>query len=115
MFIAFVVVTVVASVANLVAAVVDFTRLPWILKNMTDYGIPHTWLPWLGTAKLAGALGLVAGFLVPPLGIAAAIGLVLYFVGAMIAVLRARLWAHLVHPGWFLVLGAAALTVRLLS
>lgn len=115
MFIAFVVVTVVASVANLVAAVVDFRRNSWVVGNMTDYGIPHAWLPWLGAAKLAGGLGLLAGFVVPPLGVAAAIGLVLYFVGAVIAVLRARRWAHLVFPGGFLVLGVAALAVRLLS
>jgi MFS superfamily sulfate permease-like transporter len=38
----------------------------------------------------SGAVGLLLGFAVPVLGVAAAIGLVVYFVGAVSAHLRAR-------------------------
>jgi hypothetical protein len=42
----------------------------------------------LGTLLAAGSLGLLAGFAVPLPGTLAAAGLVLYFVGALIAHLR---------------------------
>jgi hypothetical protein len=44
----------------------------------------------LGALKLAGAAGLLVGLAgLPAIGIAAATGLVLYFIGAVIAHLRA--------------------------
>ncbi|MZD04356.1 DoxX family protein [Streptomyces sp. SID5785] len=45
--------------------------------------VPRSWIPLLGAALGAGALGLLAGFAVPGVGAAAATGLVLYFVGAL--------------------------------
>jgi hypothetical protein len=50
--------------------------------------LPSSWVPRLGTTLAAGSLGLVVGFAVPLLGTLAALGLVLYFVGALIAHLR---------------------------
>jgi hypothetical protein len=100
---------VVTAVSNLAAAVADFRRAGWILRNMDDYGVPRSWLPWLGAAKLLGAAGLV----IPPLTLAAATGLVLYFLGAVGVVLRARRYPHLVFPGFFLALAAATLTAAL--
>jgi hypothetical protein len=50
--------------------------------------LPQWWVPMLGSLLAAGSLGLLAGFSVPPLGTLAAAGLVLYFVGALIAHLR---------------------------
>jgi hypothetical protein len=44
----------------------------------------------LGTLKAAGALGLLIGIRVPLIGIAAAVGLVLFFVGAIVTHLRAH-------------------------
>lgn len=44
----------------------------------------------LGILKAAGALGLLVGIRVPLIGIAAAAGLVLFFVAAIITHLRAR-------------------------
>ncbi|HLS77710.1 MAG TPA: DoxX family protein [Nocardia sp.] len=40
-----------------------------------------------------GALGLLAGFVVSAVGIAAAIGLILYFLGAAATTIRARSYA----------------------
>jgi hypothetical protein len=40
--------------------------------------------------KVAGAFGLVLGFAVPAIGVAAAVGLVLFFVAAILTHLRAR-------------------------
>ena len=45
-------------------------------------------IPVLGLLEIAGALGLILGIAVPALGIVAGIGVVLYFVGAVVAHLR---------------------------
>jgi hypothetical protein len=91
---------------------VDFIRSESILDNMNKYGVPQSWLFSLGALKAAGALGLLVGIAVPVLGIAAAIGLVLYFVGAIIAVTRARWYSHLSYPAPFLRLAAASLVLQ---
>jgi hypothetical protein len=64
----------------------------------------------LGTLKLAGAAGLLVGLVGPPaIGIAAATGLVLYFIGAVIAHLRARVLYNIAFPDAYLGLSAASL------
>lgn len=42
----------------------------------------------LGTLLAAASLGLLAGLAIPPLGLLASAGLVLYFLGALAALLR---------------------------
>jgi hypothetical protein len=101
------------ATANIAAAAVDFLRAPWIVDNMTKYGIPHSWLFPLGAVKAAGAAGLLVGIAVPPIGAAATIGLLLYFVGAIIAVVRARWYSHIPFPAAFLILAASSLVVQL--
>ncbi|WP_214409872.1 DoxX family protein [Sphaerisporangium fuscum] len=73
-------------------------RADFVAKPLIEYGVPQSWWPWLGTAKAAGAIGLLAGLAVPPIGVAAAIGLVLYFAGAVVTVLRARSYKTVVFP-----------------
>ena len=51
-------------------------------------GLPLKYFPLLAACEFAGAVGLVAGIWWPPIGIAAGIGLVLYFVGAIVSHLR---------------------------
>ena len=70
----------------------------WVVKPLAAYGVPRAWWPWLGTAKAAGAAGLVVGLVVPIIGVMAGIGLVLYFAGAVITVLRARWYSHVGFP-----------------
>ncbi|XVV07202.1 DoxX family protein [Actinosynnema sp. CA-248983] len=108
---AYVVVTVLAVVANLAAAGVDYARSGWVLANMAAYGLPASWIVPLGVVKTAGALGLVAGFVVPWVGVAAAVGLVLYFVLAVGVVMRARRWGDVVYPSAFLGLAVAVLAL----
>jgi hypothetical protein len=75
-----------------------FAHKSYTVDNFVDYGVPPTWWPWLGAAKTAGAAGLLAGLWVPAIGIAAAIGLTVYFLGAVVTVLRARAFAHVPFP-----------------
>lgn len=71
------------------------------------------WWPWLATAKLAGAIGLVVGLAIPPIGVAATIGIVLYFSGAVVTVVHAHAYSHVPFPLLYLVpvVAAAALGV----
>ncbi len=90
MFTAYVVVTVIAAIANSYAAANDFIRPKWLLANMAKLGVRESWLPKLGLLKAAGALGVLVGISVPLIGVAAAVGLILFFVGAIITHLRSR-------------------------
>jgi hypothetical protein len=74
------------------------TGRAWVVDNLADYGVPASWWPWLGAAKALGAAGLVAGIWAPAVGQAAAVGLVLYFIGAVLTVLRARAYGHVAFP-----------------
>ncbi|MFD6418757.1 DoxX family protein [Streptomyces sp. NPDC060194] len=114
MFIAYTVVAILLAVAVGGSAVMTFTRNPQVVGSMTKVGVPESRLPLLATAKAAGALGLLAGLVVPALGVAAAAGLLLYFVGAVIAHLRVR-DVELAPAGLLALVSAAALVLRLAS
>lgn len=101
--------TIATVVVILVSAWVGFSAFTslsnrtFVVNNLIAYGVPESWWPWLGVAKAFGAAGLLAGLAVPGVGVAAAVGLVLYFVGAVITVIRARMWGDLPQPLLFLV------------
>ena len=69
----------------------------------------HAWRP-----QSSRALGLLVGIRVPLIGIAAAVGLVLFFVGAIITHLRARDYSFGL-AAVFLLLAVAALVLRVAS
>ncbi|MFE3542854.1 DoxX family protein [Nocardia sp. NPDC059177] len=107
----FVVVTVLAALAPLIAAAVDVVGAGWVRENMRRYGVAPWALTPLAVIKAAGGLALLAGLAWRPLAIAAAAGLVLYFLGAELTVWRARCYSHLGYPLPYLLLAAAALTL----
>ena len=81
---------------------------------MAKAGVPESWMTTLGILKAVGALGLLLGIRVPVIGIAAALGLILFFVGAIITHLRGRDYS--LGPAIvFLLLAMAALALRLAS
>jgi hypothetical protein len=93
-------------------AVADLIPAGFVLANSAEVGVPRSWLPPLAAAKLAGAAGLVIGLLGPrALGIAAAAGLVLFFIGAVITHLRAHVLYNIAFPGAYLCLSAATLAL----
>lgn len=75
-------------------------------------GVPGSWMPVLGTLLAAGALGLLTGIAVPFLGTLAAIGLVLYFLGAFYAHVRVRDYDFAFWSVYFVAV-TAALAVNL--
>lgn len=88
-----------------------FLRAPWVVQPLAEYGVPRSWWPWLGAAKAAGAAGLLTGLFVPVVGVLAGIGLVLYFTGAVVTVVRARSYAHIPFPLVYAAPVAASLVV----
>ena len=113
MFTAFIIVTVFTTAANTYAAIVDFRRPQWVLNNMSKWGGSHSWLFTLGALKATGALGLLVGIGVRPIGVAAAVGLILFFVGAIAVVARASWYSHLPWPAMYLFLAIGSLALRL--
>ncbi|PNE40361.1 MULTISPECIES: DoxX family protein [Streptomyces] len=112
---AYVIITVITIAANAGIAVADLARAEFVLANSAAVGVPRSWLPWLGALKGAGAVGLLLGLLgVGPLGTAAAGGLVLFFVGAVVAHVRVRAYATLAWPAGYLGLAVATLVLAVL-
>ncbi|MER5321068.1 DoxX family protein [Streptosporangium roseum] len=108
---AYVVVTVLAAAWVGFSALSIFIRATWVVQPLSDYGVPRSWWSWLGAAKAAGAAGLLAGLFVPVIGVLAGIGLVLYFTGAVITVIRARSYGHIPFPLLYLAPVVAALAL----
>jgi hypothetical protein len=109
---AYVVITLTTAVVTAGIAVADLIPAGFVLANSAEVGVPHSWSPVLGAVKLAGAVGLIVGLLsLPALGIAAAVGLVLFFVCAVVTHLRAHVHYNIAFPATFLYLSAATLAL----
>jgi hypothetical protein len=112
MHVTYVVITILAALANGYAATLNFAGAKSVKVVADKVQVSRRWMVPFGILLASGALGLLIGFALPVLGAAAAIGLVLYFTGALGAHLRVR------DPGIggavsFLVLAVAALIVGL--
>lgn len=74
MFIAYAVVGCLLALVLTASATFTLQRNDQVVASMQKVRVPDSWLPRLATLKAAGALGLVAGLWVTPLGVAAAAG-----------------------------------------
>ncbi|MFB9203441.1 DoxX family protein [Nonomuraea spiralis] len=90
MFVAYIVVAVLMAVVLAGSARAKLVRDAKITAGLTAVGVPEEWFPRLAALEIAGALGLLAGIVFRPLGVAAGVGVVLYFAGALVTHLRAR-------------------------
>ena len=106
----------------LLAAMVAFSGLgkirrdPRIVRVIHEIiGVPLRYFPLLAASEFAGALGVVLGIWWPPLGVAAGIGLVVYFVGAVASHLRVGDVKGIGPAAFMLVVAAAALVMRILT
>src|SRR4030095_12036486 len=88
MFVSYATLTILASAFTGIAAVTYLIGHDYPKAQVDMKRLPRSWVPMLGTLLAAGSLGLLGGFAVPLLGTFAAAGLVLYFVGALVAHLR---------------------------
>jgi DoxX-like family len=112
MHVTYVVITILAALANGYAASLNFVGAESVKLVADKVQVSQRWMMPFGIVLAAGALGLLIGLAVPALATAAAIGLVLYFICALSAHLRVH------DPGIggavsFLVLAVAVLTAGL--
>jgi hypothetical protein len=106
------VVLIVTIVANIGIALADFASANFVRHNSAQVGVSTRWLPMLGALKAAGAVGLLLGLLgVRPIGMAAALGLVVFFIGAVATHVRARVFYNIAFPMGYLALAVASLAV----
>jgi hypothetical protein len=107
------------AVSILFAALLAFSAIrklshrPEVVQAYLRAGVPEDKLDYLAVTLLAGAAGLLVGLLWTPLGVAAALALVVYFVVAMGFHIRAGDAEHLPTPLVMALLAAAALALRL--
>lgn len=81
--------SIILGIAMLASGVMKLIRAPRIVALMAAVHVTPPQLTVLGALQVASTVGLIAGIWFPPLAIAASIGLVLYFGGAIIAHVRA--------------------------
>ncbi|MGH2891655.1 MAG: DoxX family protein [Solirubrobacteraceae bacterium] len=112
MHITYVVVTILAALANSYAASLNFVGAESVKAVADQVQVAQKWMVPFGILLASGALGLLIGFAVPMLGTAAAIGLVMYFVCAISAHIRVR-DPKVAGAVSFLVLAVAALIADL--
>ncbi|MGC5323583.1 DoxX family protein [Micromonospora arida] len=104
-----VVATILCALANAIEVTAKAIRSDFVTRNCAEVGLSARWIPYLAVVEGAGVVGLVLGLLgVRPFGLAAALGLVLFFVGAILAHVRARVFHNIAFPAVFLVLAVAA-------
>jgi hypothetical protein len=113
---AYVIVAIVLALLVLLSGAAKLMRHPRLVESLHGVTkVPLSWFPVLAACEIAGALGLLIGIFWPWLGIAAATGLVIYFIGAVVAHLRVRDFKSLGNPLFPLLLSVAALVLRILS
>jgi hypothetical protein len=109
---AYLITTLTAVVANGFSGIAALLHFQPIMPGMVKAGVPVSWLTFpIGTLKTLGALGLAAGLLFRPLGVSAAIGLVLFFVCAIYTHIRANDYS----PQFGLAIGFLGLNVAALA
>jgi uncharacterized membrane protein YphA (DoxX/SURF4 family) len=112
--IAAVVLSLLLALAMLGSGVMKLVGAPQMIENMRVVHVSPSQMRVLGVLEVLATVGLVVGLWVPALGIAAAIGAVVYFAGAIVAHLRAR-DKGLQGAAVLLVVSIATLVVLLLA
>ncbi|AQA01949.1 hypothetical protein BVC93_05340 [Mycobacterium sp. MS1601] len=104
------VVTLLTAAANIGIAAADLARAPFVLANSAEVGVATRWITPLALCKAAGGVGLIVGLVGPPeIGLAAATGLVVFFVGAVAVHVKTRVLHNLGFPLAYLLLAVATL------
>lgn len=90
MYAAYLALTLLAAALTGSAAVANLIGHAYPKAQADKVRVDHKWILPFGLLLGAGSVGLLAGLAVPALGVLAAAGLVLYFLGALTAHLRAH-------------------------
>jgi hypothetical protein len=116
MFLAYIILAITRAVQIVFSSAGKLRRTPRVMKTIVEGAkVPVQWLPWLAACEIAGAVGILIGIAWAPLGIAAALGLVLYFVGAIVAHVRVGDFKGMRTPIVPLLFSVAVLITRILA
>jgi hypothetical protein len=115
MFTAYTIVALVLALLTVGTATAKIRGLEPATSGLIAAGVPRAWFVPLALLDLAGAGGLLIGLGWRPLGIAAATGLLLYFLGALAFHVRAKDVKGLPMPTVFTLLSGAALALGIAS
>jgi DoxX-like family len=86
-----------------------------MVAHFGDLDVHPHWLPFVAAAQLAGAIGLLLGLRVDPIvGLAAAIGLVVFFIGAIAVHIGSGAYKSIPGPALFLALAIATVVFAVL-
>lgn len=114
MFVAYCVIAVLYGAMLVFSGVFKLQENPQAVKIIHDLiGVPLAFFPLLAACEIAGAIGLLGGIRWPRLGIAAATGLLIYFVGAIVSHIRVGDLAGVWSPALMLAIALAALVTRI--
>ena len=98
------------------SAVAKIRRDPKVVHVIQEVvGVPLQYFPLLAAGEFAGALGLILGIWLRWAGLAAGVGLVIYFAGAVVSHLRVGDIKGIGPAAFMLVAAAAALALRVLA
>jgi hypothetical protein len=113
---AYLVITLLFALIVSYSGVGKIRRDPHLVRVLHEtIGVPFKYFPLLAACEFAGAVGLVVGIWWSLLGIAAGIGLVLYFMGAIVSHLRVGDVKGIGPAAFMLVFAAGALALRVLT
>jgi len=116
MRIALLVITIVLAAMVLFSGIGKLRRDPHIVKVVHEtVGVPMKYFLFLAACEIAGAVGLVLGIWWWALGVAAGIGLLLYFLAAVLSHVRVRDIQGIGPAAFLLTLSAGTLCLRLLT
>ncbi|MGW4094290.1 DoxX family protein [Nocardia sp. NPDC004750] len=115
MYVAYVVTAVLLAFVLTDSARAKLIREEKVTSRLTGLGVPVKMFPMLAGLELAGAVGLLVGVFRSPIGTAAAVGVVLYFLGAFGTHMRGRDWKNSPASVIFFFVAAAALALRVAS
>ncbi|MCI0689028.1 MAG: DoxX family protein [Sporichthyaceae bacterium] len=113
MFVATVAVSITLAALLALAAGRKLTHAEAVVRSYQRVGVPEERLNLLAAILLMAAAGIPGGLLWAPLGIAAAVGVIGYFVVAVGFHLRSGELGNLANPVGYLAIAVAVLVLRL--
>lgn len=112
MFTAYITITTITIVAIAAIAAANLAKAEFALANADEVHVPRSWVPILATLKIAGAAGLLLGLIgVPLFGVAGGAGLVVFFICALGAHVKAHVIHSIAFPGAYFALATASLAL----
>jgi DoxX-like protein len=113
MFVATAIVSVLLAALLVFSASRKLSHQAPIVQSYVRVGVPEDKLNHLAFILLVGAAGLLLGLVWAPIGVAATIGVICYFSGAVAFHIRANDADNLPRPLAFVVIAVVALGLRL--